>query len=78
MFPLTGLTGKLKQLKVKNPKGSTKEEQQDEKGGAVDQIKKKYGFSLSGVSHHLAKAFSIIFTNIEFVIYLGCFKTDSI
>ena len=54
MFQLTGLTGKFKQMKVKNPKGSTKEEQQDEKGGAVDQIKKKYGFSLSGVSHHLA------------------------
>ncbi|KAG4212614.1 hypothetical protein ERO13_A02G177700v2 [Gossypium hirsutum] len=43
--------GKLKQMKVKNEKPITKEEQQqDEKSSAVDQIKKKYGFSLQGES----------------------------
>jgi len=31
-------------------KTSSKEEQQDEQAGAVDQIKKKYGFSSSNVS----------------------------
>ncbi|KAJ4837935.1 hypothetical protein Tsubulata_022530 [Turnera subulata] len=40
-------TGKIKQMKGKNEK-NIKEEQQDEKAGAVDQIKKKYGFSSSG------------------------------
>lgn len=34
-------------MKNKNEKSSTKEEQQDEKTGTVDQIKKKYGFSKS-------------------------------
>ena len=57
---MTGFTGKLKQMKVKNQKSSTKEEQQDEKTGAVDQIKKKYGFSLSGVSVHRINASSIM------------------
>ncbi|XWS42234.1 hypothetical protein CRYUN_Cryun17cG0150600 [Craigia yunnanensis] len=38
--------GKLKQMKVKSEKTISKEEQQDEKSSAVDQIKKKYGFSL--------------------------------
>lgn len=37
-------------MKVKNQKSSSKEEQPEEKAGAVDQIKKKYGFSSSGVS----------------------------
>lgn len=45
-------SGKFKQMKVKNQKSSIGEEQQDEKVGAVDQIKKKYGFSSSGVSFH--------------------------
>lgn len=36
-------------MKVKNDK-IVKEEEQDEKAGAIDQIKKKYGFSSSGVS----------------------------
>lgn len=39
-------------MKLKNEKSSTKEEPQDEKAGAVDQIKKKYGFPISGVSLH--------------------------
>jgi hypothetical protein len=39
-------------MTVKNQKSSIIEEQQDEKVGAVDQIKKKYGFSSSGVSLH--------------------------
>ncbi|MCI01104.1 syntaxin-binding protein, partial [Trifolium medium] len=34
-------------MKGNNQKASDKEEQQDEKAGAVDQIKKKYGFSSS-------------------------------
>lgn len=37
-------------MKLKNEKGTTKEEQQDAKAGAVDQIKKKYGFPTSSVS----------------------------
>lgn len=38
-------------MKVKNEKLITiEEQQQDEKSSAVDQIKKKYGFSLQGVS----------------------------
>lgn len=38
-------------MKGNTQKTSDKEEQQDEKGGAVDQIKKKYGFtSTSDVS----------------------------
>lgn len=41
-------TGKLKHMKTKSEKSSSKEEQQDEKPGTVDQIKKKYGFSKSG------------------------------
>lgn len=40
-------------MKGKNEKNNMKEEQQDEKTGAVDQIKKKYGFSHSGVSWHI-------------------------
>lgn len=42
-------TGRIKQMNVKNEK-NIKEEVKDEKTGAVDQIKKKYGFSLSGES----------------------------
>ncbi|ONH97306.1 hypothetical protein PRUPE_7G183000 [Prunus persica] len=37
----------LKQMKSKTEKNSTKEEQQDEKVGQVDQIKRRYGFSSS-------------------------------
>ncbi|XP_059623340.1 uncharacterized protein LOC132266480 [Cornus florida] len=44
------LKGKWKQVKVKNEKASPKEDLQDEKAGAVDQIKKKYGFTMSGES----------------------------
>ncbi|KAG8383717.1 hypothetical protein BUALT_Bualt04G0042900 [Buddleja alternifolia] len=39
--------GKLKHAKVKNDKVAVKEEAEEEKSGAVDQIKKKYGFSSS-------------------------------
>lgn len=39
-------------MKGKNQKSSISEEQQEENVGAVDQIKKKYGFSSSGVSLH--------------------------
>ncbi|KAI8536802.1 hypothetical protein RHMOL_Rhmol10G0285300 [Rhododendron molle] len=49
------ISGKLKDMKGNNEKVQTKEvpakeEPQDEKAGAVDQIKKKYGFGLSGDS----------------------------
>ncbi|XP_071735341.1 uncharacterized protein [Rutidosis leptorrhynchoides] len=41
--------GKLKEMNVKKEKVHTKEEpHEDEKTGSVDQIKKKYGFSLTG------------------------------
>ncbi|GMY11090.1 isoform 2 of syntaxin-binding protein 5 [Fagus crenata] len=62
---LKGFTGKLKQMKVKNQKSSTKEEQQDEKAGAVDQIKKKYGFSLSGESSAAKMAESKLHENLR-------------
>lgn len=42
--------GKLKQMTVKNEKPSTPEEPQSEKAEAVDQIKRKYGFSSSNES----------------------------
>ncbi|KAG4941132.1 hypothetical protein JHK87_045003 [Glycine soja] len=41
------LKGRLKEMKGNIQKTSSKEEQQDEQAGAVDQIKKKYGFSSS-------------------------------
>ncbi|KAK3410574.1 uncharacterized protein LOC104422838 isoform X1 [Eucalyptus grandis] len=47
--------GKLKHVKIKNEKSSTKEEQQDEKIGAVDQIKRKYGFASSSETTGAAK-----------------------
>ncbi|KAI3519094.1 hypothetical protein L1887_08115 [Cichorium endivia] len=40
--------GKLKEMNVKKEKVQVKEEPRDEKTGSVDQIKKKYGFSLTG------------------------------
>lgn len=39
-------------MNVKKEKVQVKEEPRDEKPGSVDQIKKKYGFSLTGVSIH--------------------------
>ncbi|PON82737.1 Guanine nucleotide-binding protein, beta subunit [Trema orientale] len=42
------LKGKLKHMKTKNEKNFGKEEEQDEKCGTVDQIKRKYGFSKAG------------------------------
>ncbi|KAK4393902.1 hypothetical protein Sango_1861000 [Sesamum angolense] len=45
------IKGKLKHVKVKNDKVPINDEQQqDEKTGAVDQIKKKYGYASSGES----------------------------
>ncbi|KAI6671602.1 hypothetical protein NL676_006487 [Syzygium grande] len=49
------LKGKLKQVKIKNEKKSTKEEQKDENIGAVDQIKRKYGFAASSDATGAAK-----------------------
>ena len=43
-------TGRLKEMKGNIQKTSSKEKQQDEQAGSVDQIKKKYGFSSSNVS----------------------------
>lgn len=49
-------------MKAKTEKNSSKEEQvdwntaADSKAGAVDQIKKKYGFSSAGVSIHCLPA----------------------
>nr|XP_043631084.1 uncharacterized protein LOC122602544 isoform X2 [Erigeron canadensis] len=40
--------GKLKEMNGKKEKVQVKEEPRDEKTGSVDQIKKKYGFSLTG------------------------------
>lgn len=37
-------------MTAKSEKAPAKEEQQDEKAGAVGEIKKKYGFASSGVS----------------------------
>ncbi|XAR58059.1 hypothetical protein NMG60_11026416 [Bertholletia excelsa] len=42
--------GKLKEMKVKNDKAPSNEEPQNEKAGAVDHIKKKYGFTSSSDS----------------------------
>ncbi|KAK7262765.1 hypothetical protein RJT34_30345 [Clitoria ternatea] len=44
---LQALKGRLKEMKSTMQKTSSKEEQHDEQTGAVDQIKKKYGFSSS-------------------------------
>ncbi|KAK4752842.1 hypothetical protein SAY87_021640 [Trapa incisa] len=47
--------GKLKNVKVKNDKKCAEEEPQNEKLGAVDQIKKKYGFAVPNESASAAK-----------------------
>ncbi|XP_019172348.1 PREDICTED: uncharacterized protein LOC109167710 isoform X1 [Ipomoea nil] len=44
------IRGKFKSLKVKNDKVQVTESPQDEKTGAVDQIKKKYGYTSSETS----------------------------
>ncbi|RDY02840.1 Syntaxin-binding protein 5, partial [Mucuna pruriens] len=49
------LKGKLKEMKGNIQKTSSKEEQQEEQAGAVDQIKKKYGFSSSSNETSVAK-----------------------
>lgn len=54
----------MKNVKMKNDKTSAKEEQQDDKVGTVDQIKKKYGFSSStsnvSISHLLPSSSFLI------------------
>ncbi|KAK9012346.1 hypothetical protein V6N11_040403 [Hibiscus sabdariffa] len=57
--------GKLKQMKVKNEKTIPKEEPQDEKSSAVDQIKKKYGFSLQSESSAARMAESKLQDNVR-------------
>ncbi|KAJ8763993.1 hypothetical protein K2173_004864 [Erythroxylum novogranatense] len=47
---LQAFGGKIKQMKVKTQKNANKEEENNEKFGSVDQIKKKYGFSSTGDS----------------------------
>ncbi|KAA8547593.1 hypothetical protein F0562_004022 [Nyssa sinensis] len=59
------LKGKLKQMKVKNEKTPANEEPQDEKAGAVAQIKKKYGFTLSGESSEAKMAVSKLNENLR-------------
>ncbi|XP_045813629.1 uncharacterized protein LOC123907410 [Trifolium pratense] len=49
------LKGKVKEMKGNNQKASDKEEQQDEKADAVNQIKKKYGFLSSSNETSVAK-----------------------
>ncbi|PIN17225.1 hypothetical protein CDL12_10104 [Handroanthus impetiginosus] len=44
------IKGKLKHVKVKTEKAPVNDEPQDEKTGAVNQIKKKYGYTSSGDS----------------------------
>ncbi|GAB4847625.1 hypothetical protein Ancab_026686 [Ancistrocladus abbreviatus] len=51
---LQSFKGKLKQMKVKNEKPAAQEEPQNEKAGAVDQIKKKYGFPSSNETSAVA------------------------
>jgi hypothetical protein len=63
--------GRIKQMNVKNEK-NIKEEVKDEKTGAVDQIKKKYGFSLSGVS--ISLFMSCLMLTIIIFFMLCCFK----
>uniref|UniRef100_A0A5B7B5H0 Lethal giant larvae (Lgl)-like C-terminal domain-containing protein n=2 Tax=Davidia involucrata TaxID=16924 RepID=A0A5B7B5H0_DAVIN len=59
------LKGKLKQMKVKNEKNPANEEPQDEKAGAVAQIKRKYGFTLSGESSDAKMAESKLKENLR-------------
>lgn len=60
----------MKQMKSKNDKNSGKqEEQQDEKVGQVDEIKKRYGFSSSVSTHPFACMSS---TNEYFAYHSNC------
>ncbi|KAJ9146863.1 hypothetical protein P3X46_029081 [Hevea brasiliensis] len=59
------LLGKIKHMKVKNEKNINKEEEQDEKAGAVDQIKKKYGFSSSSETSAAKMAESKLHENVR-------------
>lgn len=59
------LKGKLKELNVKKEKGRVKEEPRDEKTGSVDQIKKKYGFSLTGEASAAKMAQNKLSDNIQ-------------
>lgn len=55
-------------MKGKNEKVPAKEEPQDEKTGTVDQIKKKYGYTLTGVSMPP--------THLSFIYYLICWRSS--
>jgi WD40 repeat protein len=59
------IKGKFKHMKVKNEKAPVKEEPQDEKPGTVDQIKKKYGFTMSGPTSPAKMAESKLNENIK-------------
>lgn len=53
-------------MKTKNEKSSSKEEQQDEKIGTIDQIKKKYGFSKSG-NVSINKSLHVLYPTVLFL-----------
>lgn len=50
---MKGNNEKVQTKEVPTKEVPIKEEPQEEKAGSVDQIKKKYGFGLSGVSMHI-------------------------
>lgn len=60
-----GFSGKFKQKKVKNEENVRKDEQEDDRDSAVNQIKKKYGFSLSGESSYAKMAESKLHENVQ-------------
>lgn len=47
-------------MKARNEKLPEKKELREEKAGAVDQIKKKYGFPASGVSTYPERVFFLL------------------
>lgn len=57
--------GKLKHMKARNEKLPEKKELREEKAGAVDQIKKKYGFPASGESSVAKMAESKLHDNLR-------------
>ncbi|XP_021911469.1 uncharacterized protein LOC110825315 isoform X2 [Carica papaya] len=62
---LQSFKGKFKQKKVKNEENVRKDEQEDDRDSAVNQIKKKYGFSLSGESSFAKMAESKLHENVK-------------
>ncbi|OVA00628.1 WD40 repeat [Macleaya cordata] len=59
------IKGKLKQKMVKNEKTSPKKENEDEKNGTVDEIKKRYGFPSSGGSSEAKMAENKLHENLR-------------